>query len=165
MAPTPSLLASSMISASSCGQLGIGIDVVERAEQLHFGQHVAVRAVAADADAERAGRAALALRLPDGVQDALADAFEVAAGFAEVVEFAGQGVLNVLVLAAAALEDQLDFDLVLLPLLEVNDRRLGAEVVAGVLAGEGVHRVGAQLAAFGGFGHGFADGFGDRRSG
>ena len=46
----------------------------------------------------------------------------------------GSAYWRVGVLAAAALENQLDLDLVALPLVEVDDRRAGAEVVAGVLA-------------------------------
>ncbi len=67
-----------------------------------------MRAIAADAHAERAGRAALSLRLPDGVQNALADAFQIAIGAAQMIERAGQGILNILVLAAAAFENQLE---------------------------------------------------------
>jgi len=49
---------------------------------LLLGELVAVRAVAADAHAERAGRAPLALRLPHRVQKALAHTFQVAIGAA-----------------------------------------------------------------------------------
>ena len=94
-----------------------------------------------------ARRAALSLRLPHGMQDALAHAFQVAVGAAQVIERAGHGILNVLVLAAAALEDQLDFDLILFPLLEMNDRRFFAQVVAAVFSGERIHRIGPQFAA------------------
>ena len=143
------------------GQRRVGVHVVERAEELLLGQFVTVRAVAADADAQRAGRASLPLRLPDRVQNALAHAFQVAVGAAQVVELAGHGVLNILVLAAAALEDQLDLDLVLFPLLEVHHRRLFAQIVAAVLAGERIHRIRPQLAQPRSFGHRLADGFPD----
>ena len=83
-----------------------------------------MRAVAADAHAQRPRRASLPLRLPHRVQNALAHAFQVSIGAAQMVERARHGVLNVLVLAAAALEDQLDFDFVLFPLLEVDHGRL-----------------------------------------
>ena len=76
------------------------------------------------------GAAALALRVPDRVKDALAHAFERAIGAAEVRQLGGQRVLGVHVLAAAALEQQLHLDLVALPLIEMNDRRARAEVVA-----------------------------------
>ena len=148
MVPMPSLLTSPMIDASSSRQPRIRVDVVERAEQLLLGVHVAGGAIAADADADGAGRAALALRLPDRVQDALAHAFERAVGAPEVRQLRGQRVLRVHVLAAAALENQLHLDLVVvLPLLEVDDRRARAEVVARVLAGERVDGVRPQLAA------------------
>ena len=45
----------------------------------------------------------------------------------------------------------------LLPLLEVDDRRAGAEVVAGVLAGDRVDRIRPQLAAPRRLGHRLAD--------
>ena len=106
-----------------------------------------MRAIAADADAQRARRAALSLRLPHRVQNAFAHAFQIAVGAAQMIESRGQGILDVLVLAAAALEDQLHFDLILLPLLEVDHRRLRAQIVAAVFAGERIDRIGTQLAA------------------
>jgi len=75
-------------------------------------------AVAADAHANGAGAAALALGLPDGVEDALAHAFEVAIGAPRCASSTGNRVLCVAVLAAAALQQQLHFDGVLLPLVE-----------------------------------------------
>ena len=132
---------------------------------MSFGQVVAVGAIAADADADGARRAALALRLPDGVQDAFAHAFEVAVGAAQVIERAGHGILDVLVLAAAALEDQLDLDLVLFPLLEMNDRRFRAQIVAAVLAGERIDGVGPQFAAARGLRDGLLNRLLDARSG
>ena len=135
----------------------VGVHVVEGAEQLLLRVLVAAGAVAADADADRARAAALALRLPDGVQDALAHALEVAVGAAEVRQFDRHRILRVAVLAAAALEQQPHLDVVAVPLLEVDDRRSGAEVVAGVLAGDGVHRVRPELAATGRLGDGVAD--------
>ena len=61
----------------------IGIHIVERSEQLLLRVHVARRAVAADADADRSGRASLALRLPHRVKDALANAFDRTIGATE----------------------------------------------------------------------------------
>ena len=55
-------------------------------------------------------------------------------------------VLRVHVLAAAALEHQLHFDVRLAPLMEVKDRRAGSGVVAGVLAGDAVDAVLPQVA-------------------
>ena len=68
----------------------IRVRVVERAEQLFLGVQVAGRAVAADADADRARAASFALRLPDRVQDALAHAFERAIRAAEMIELRRQ---------------------------------------------------------------------------
>ena len=145
--PTASLFASSMIESSSAASRRIGIAIVERAEQLLLRVRVARRAIAADADADGARAAALALRLPDRVQDALAHALERAVGAPEMIELGRQRVLSVRVLAAAALEDQLDLDVGVFPLIEVDDRRAGPEVVAGVLAGDRVDGVRAKLAA------------------
>src|SRR5581483_2404448 len=115
------------------------------------------RSVAADADADGARRASFPLRLPHRVQDALANAVERAIGAAEMGQLDRQRVLRVRVLAAAALEDQLDLDLVARPLVEVDDRRARPEVVARVPAGDRVYRIRPQLAAARRFGHGFAN--------
>ena len=84
-------------------------------EQFALGKRVAMRAVAADADADRSRGAALALRLPNRMKNALANTFESAVGAAKMFERAGQGILRVLVLAATALQQQLHFDLVVSP--------------------------------------------------
>ena len=125
---------------------GIGIHIVQRAEKLRLRQVVAMRAIAADAYAHRSGRTTLSLRLPHGMQDAFAHAFEVAIGPAHVVQSAGHGILNVLVLAPAAFEDQFDFDVIVFPLVEMDHRRFFAQIVAAVFSGERIHRVRAQLA-------------------
>ncbi len=139
------------------GQHGLGVHVVERPEQLRLGVRVSRRAVAADADADGAGAASLALGLPDGVQDALAHALQIAVGPAQVRQLDWHRVLRVAVLAPAAFQQQLHLDGLLLPLMEVNDGRTRAEVVSGVLAGDGIDRVRAQFASPGGLGHGQAD--------
>jgi hypothetical protein len=111
------------------GQARIRIDVVERAEQLLLRLHVTRRAIAADRHPNRPRSAALALRVPHRVQDALPDPLERAIGAAEIRQFRRQRVLRVHVLAAAALQDQLHLDLVVvLPLVEVDDRGAGPEV-------------------------------------
>ena len=84
-------------------------------------------------------------------------AVERAIGAAEMRQLDRQRVLRVRVLAAAALQDQLDLDVVALPLIEVDDRRARAEVVAGVLAGDRIDRVRPQLAAPRRFGDRLAD--------
>ncbi len=121
-----------------------------------------MRAIAADAHPHRARSAALSLRLPDRMENAFAHPFEIPIRLAQVVELARHSVLNVLVLAAAAFENQLHFDLVLLPLLEVNHRRFLAQVGAAIFPGERIDRIRAQLAALGRFRHGLPDGFLDR---
>src|SRR5947207_15981112 len=66
-------------------------------------------------------------------------------------------ILRVGVLAAAAFQNQFDFDAVALPLIEVDDWRARTEVVAGVLSGDRVHGIGPQLAAAGVLGDGLAN--------
>src|SRR5262249_33160922 len=113
---------------------------------------------AADADTHRAGAATLPLRLPDRVEDTFAHAVQVASGLAKVRDFHRQRVLNVLVLAAAALEQQFDLDLaVVLPLLEMHRRRAGAGIIRRVDPGQRINRVGAQLTELCGFGDSLAD--------
>ena len=114
-------------------------------------QVVAVGAIAADAHADGARRAALPLRLPHGVENAFAHAFEIAVGAAHVIESAGHGILDVFVLAAAALEDQLDLNLIFFPLIEMKDRRLFAQVVAAVFSGQRIDGVGPQFSEARGF--------------
>ncbi len=136
----------------------MGVDVVEAAEELFLGVQVPRRAVAPDAHADGAGAAPLPLRLPDRVKQALAHAVQVAPRLAQVGQVRRQRVLDVLVLAPAALEEQLHLHLVVrLPLLEVDAGGPGAQVVAAVLARERVHRVGAQLPLLRGLGDGLAD--------
>src|SRR5687768_569520 len=117
-----------------------------------------MRAVAANADADRSRRATLSLRLPHRVENALADTLEIAVGAAQVLQLTRQRVLDVLVLAAATLQDQLHVDVILVPLLEVDDRSLDAEIVAAVPSGNGIDRVGSKLATAGRFGHSVDDG-------
>src|SRR5262249_38222074 len=137
------------------GQLGHRVGVVEFAEELLLGVLVAGGPVAADADAEEAGAAALALGVPDRVEDAAADAFQAAVA-ALAADGRRQRVLGAHVLAAAALEDQPHVHGVLAVLVPVEDRAAGPEVVAGVAAGDAVHRVLPQVALGGRLDHGVA---------
>jgi hypothetical protein len=70
----------------------------------------------------------------------------VAVGAAKVRQLARDRVLDVRVLAPAALEEQPDLDLAAIPLVEVNHRGAGAEVVAGVLPRDRVDGVRPELA-------------------
>ena len=74
--PTVNLFASCMIALLELGEPRVGICIIEHPEQLLLRVQVPRRAIAADTDSDCARTAALPLRLPDGVQDALADAFE-----------------------------------------------------------------------------------------
>src|SRR5262249_38422201 len=115
------------------------------------------RPVAADADADRSGTAPFALRIPYRVENALSNTLERAVGASEVRQFDRQRILRVGVFAAAAFEDQFDFNLVAFPLIKVDDGRAGGKVVAGILAGDRIDGIRTELAAPGGLGDGFAD--------
>ena len=113
--PTVSWLASSITDGFDLGEPRIGVRIIERAEQLFLRVQIARRAVAADADADGARAAAFALRFPHRVEDAFAHPLERPVGAAEMIEIGRQRVLRVRVLAAAALQDQFDLDVGLLP--------------------------------------------------
>ena len=87
----------------------------------------------------------------------LANTVEVAISSPKSWQFLRQRILNVLVLAAATLEQQLDLDFVFAVLMEVNDRRAGAEVVTAILSGQRIDRVGAELSGLGRAGDGVFD--------
>src|SRR5262249_35027829 len=123
-------------------------------EELLLRVRIARRPIATDADADRAGTAAFALRVPDRMENALANALEISIGASEVRQLDRQRVLRVGVLAAAAFENEFDLDLVPFPLIEVDDRRARPKVVAAVAAGDRVDRVRPQLAAARRFGNG-----------
>src|SRR4029079_9835260 len=134
-----------------------GVHVVDRAEQLLLRVEIPGRAITTHAHADGAGTAALPLRLPHGVQNALADPFEGSVSAPEMLERRRQRVLRIHVLAAAALQEQPYLDRVPLPLFEVYDGGTRAEVVPRFGAGDGIDRIGAQLALFRRGRHGFPD--------
>lgn len=135
-------------------QLRVGIDIVERAEELLFGVEVPGCPVSANADTNRPGAAALPLGLPDRVEQAFPHPVEIPPRFPEVGQLHRQRVLNILVLAPATLEEQLYLDLILiLPLLEVDGRGSGSEVVAAVPASQRIDRVWPEFTAFGRLGN------------
>src|SRR4029077_13319387 len=93
-------------------KLRIRISVVERSEELLLRMLIPGRSIAAYANADRAGAAALALSLPHSVQYALAHAVQIAARAPKMRKLSRNRVLNVLVLAPAAFQQQLHFDFV-----------------------------------------------------
>ncbi len=133
------------------GQARIAVAVVQLAEELLLRSHVARAAVAADAHAQDARPAALALGLQHRVEQALAHALEVAPGAQPRV---GQAVLDAHVLAAAALEHHAHGEGLLRRLVQVELGAARAQVVARVLPGDRVHRVLAQVAQPRGLDHG-----------
>ena len=133
-------------------EFGIGIAIVEGAEELLFGKLVAAGAVAAQADPENAGAATFALSLEDGIEDDFAAAIEVAAGF----EFFGrERILGADIFAAAAFENEADFDFGTVVLVEMEVGRADADVGAVVDAGEGVDGILAEATFFSGNFDGF----------
>src|SRR6185503_15590755 len=128
-------------------QLWVGIDVVQLAKQLLFGVEITRCPIAADAHADGARAASLSLRLPDRVKNAPLHPVQRSIRSAEMREFDGYRVLGVGVLTAVALENQLHLDVAALPLLEMDDGRSRAQVIAGIAAGDGIDRVRPQFAA------------------
>ena len=146
--PMPSWLASSVRRSSRAASSGSGLALVQLAEQDFLGCVVGGAAVAADGHAQDARRAALALGLVDRIQHHLAHPGQVAPGAQAAI---GQGILRAHVLAAAALEHQLDGQGIAFHFFEVDGgEMLAAQVVAAVLVGERVDRVGAQVGLLGG---------------
>src|SRR6185437_6755372 len=111
----------------------IRVYVIESAEELLLGKVITMCAIAANANTQRARRASLPLRLPNRMQETFADAFQISIRTSQSFEIRRQGILDVLVFTAAALEDELHFDAVVFPLLEMNHGRAFAEIVAAVL--------------------------------
>ena len=99
------------------GQLGVGVGLIQLAEEGLFGGQVGGAAVAADGDAQDAGGAALALRLVHSVQHHLAHACQVTPGAQPAVR---QGILGADVLAAAAFEHQVDGQRIAFHFFEVD---------------------------------------------
>ena len=97
---------------------------------------VSRRPIAADADADGTRAAPLSLRLPHGVENGFLDAFDCSVRSSQMRQLGREGVLGIRILAPAAFENQLDLDCVALPLVEVDDRRPRAEVIAGILSGD-----------------------------
>ena len=143
--PMPSLFASRMIFASSSASSGLGLISSSVRNSCCFAKAYPEAAVAADGHAERADAASMSLRLVHGVHDALADAVNVPVGPAELRELDREGILDVLVLASAPLQDESDLNLFVLPLFEMHDRRPFAEIVPAVFPGEGIDGVRSQV--------------------
>ena len=85
---------------SSAARFGSGLTSSSVRKSCCFGVLVAARPVAADADADRARRAAVPLRLPDRVENALTDAVESSVRPSQMRQLARDRVLDVFVLAA-----------------------------------------------------------------
>ena len=130
-------------------QLLMRVDVVRRPEQLQLRRFVATGSVTAHTHAQVPGRTALSLRLVDRVHDAFPHAIEVAVGPPQAFQRLRQRVLDIPVLAAAPLQQQLDLDGVLAVLVKVNHRSSRPQVVARVLACERIDRVLPELARLG----------------
>ena len=132
-------------------QVGVRVGLIEGAPEGFFGGVERRAAIAADAHAQEAGRAAFALGFVNSIHDHFVNAFQVAA---RVQARIGQFVLRGDVLGAAALQHQADGHGVTVHLVKMDGGEIFiADVVAGVLAGQGIHRVGAQIYPFGGFRH------------
>ncbi|MNC13969.1 hypothetical protein D3C75_617320 [compost metagenome] len=135
------------------------VHIIHGSEKLMLGQFIPGGPVAADAHTDKARAAALALRLVHRMENALADAVQIAPGLAQSLHLAGQAVLDIFVLAAAALQDQPHINFILFPLLKMDNRRSRPQVVAAVGSRERIHGVGAQNAVPCRLGYRLADRF------
>lgn len=154
----PRVLAVVMMYCSISCQLGIGIHIIQRSEQLLLGAIISAGAVAADAHTDGARRASLSLSLPDCVQDALAHSVQGSIHPAKMGQLTGNRVLDIHVLAASSLEQQLDLDfIVIFPLVPMQNGRAGPEIISAVFPGNRIDRVGSQFAKLSGFGHRLLD--------
>ena len=113
--PTPSVLTVPMMVGFELRQPRIGIDVVERPEQLFLRVQVAGRAIAADAHADRAGLQPLPCACHTAWRMHLRTPSSVRSARPRFGSSIGSEILGVHVLAAAALQEQLDLDLVASP--------------------------------------------------
>ena len=139
--------------ASSAASSGIGVGVVQLAQQLLLGELVAGGPVAADADAEEAGAAALAL----GFQTASRmQARTPSRSRSQRLppSVAGSEYWALMFSQPPPLRIKADVDRVLAVLVPVEDGAAGAEVVAGVAAGDAIDGVLPQVALGGGLGDG-----------
>src|SRR5688572_1123829 len=121
--------------ALELGQFLGGIGVVERAQELLFREFVASGAIAADADTEDAGAAALALGLEDRIENDFSAAVQIAIGFEFFVR---QRVLRADIFASAPFKNEANANFRRAMLMEMNDGRTGTDIGAVVDAGEGI---------------------------
>src|SRR5262245_13624658 len=132
-------------------QLTPRIDVAEGAKSLLLRVGLARSPIPAKAHADGSCAATVSLSLPNGVQEALPNTVQRSVCTPKVRQFARHGVLNILVLASSSLEDELDFNLlIILPLVKMQDGSSGAQVVTAVLPSQRIHGVGPQLPQPGG---------------
>ncbi len=121
----------------------IGAFVRQRTHHLLLGESVTARPVAADTHAENGRTAPQSLGSHHGVEYHLPNTVEVAPGGETCM---GERILDPLVLASAPFQHQVDADFVLLiPLLEIDRRKVEPRVVAAVLACDAVHRVRPEI--------------------
>jgi len=78
------------------------------------------------------GAAALSLRLIDRVHNTFSNPVEIASCLADTLQLCWQAVLDVLVFAPAAFQNEPYVDVVLFPLFKMNHRRSRAEIVPGI---------------------------------
>src|SRR5215813_607602 len=124
------------------------------AQQLSLRKVIARRTIPANSHAEKARAAALPLSFPHRIEDAGADAFQIAVG-AFTLNLHRQAVLRTHVFATTALQNEPDVDVTVPRGFPMKHRTARAEVISGVMAGDAVDRILSQIAFLSGFFHGF----------
>src|SRR5262249_45916367 len=105
---------------------------------------IADGAVTANANAQETRAASFALRLPNGIEDAAADPFQIAVeAFAAIGR--RQRILGAHVLATAAFEDEANIDRIFAMLMPVEHRPDGAQIVPAVAAGDAIDGILPQI--------------------
>ena len=131
------------------GEQLIGVAVIEGAQQLMLTFGVTRSAIAADAHAEDTWPTALALGPQHGFKNGIFNPLHIAPTKLRV----RQTKLSAHVFAAATLKHQTNFNVITAPLLKMNGRASGANVIAGISSSDGVDTVLAQVAFGGGLTH------------
>src|SRR5262249_37572161 len=118
-------------------QFRIRIHIIDRPQQLTFGEVKTRRAVAADRNTEKSGAAAFSLGLPNGVKNTGTNPFQISVR-ARALDLHGQTVLRAHVLAPATFENKPDVNIGIACLFPMKHGTAGSKVVAGVGAVDAV---------------------------
>src|SRR5690348_15008243 len=113
-------------------QLLMRVHIVNLSERLLLGQLIAGCPITANSPTYDSSAAALSLSLVYSMHHAFANTIQTTARLAYSFKLSREAVLDVLILASSALEDQPHIDIISFPLFEMNYRSAGTEIVSTV---------------------------------